>query len=384
MRGIIIRGILGAAAAVLAASASAQAQPKFDCPIDWNGMVRLSGDGPGGLERQIHGLPVREWKPEHLDLALRRHDECQASAPGPDSLKKAEREFAVSRVDMYKGYLRQRDGQIAREAAGKQAVVAVQQSGSAQVQADRSRRLQLTYIDERGSPTVADCIDASRIPLPWHRLSTRSQDDLPRFFQACVQANQLPESDTPQFKRRLDELQRDRAAQKQYVAAVQALARAPQQQNEKTLAAVEALWRFNLSSDPEVRNAAEQLGQIRQAVDAKECVAHVKSAGVPDNLVSGYYLMESFSPLSLKAIICTAARQNVKFKYSGGGLIGDETLELKGKRSHVRIAVTRQKMHDGSIILVPVESRVDGNTQAISRANIQHLAFQIRSVLNNE
>lgn len=384
MNSITKQQLLGIAVSVLTVTAHAQ-EPKFDCPFDWNAMTNLSGLGPGGLDRPINGLRVRDWKPEHLDLALRRHDECQASAPGPESLKKAERDFAVSRVAMYKGYLRQRDGQLAQEAAGKQAQAAVQQSGSAQVQTDSNRRLQLTYTDERGSTSSVDCVDASRIHSPWARLARQSQEDLPRFFQACVQAAQLPQPEAVQFKQRLDELQRDRLAGKEFVAAVQVLARSPQQQTDKTVGALEAQWRFNQHSDSDLRSAGQQLSQIRKAVDLKECDAHTKRTGLAENLTSAFYLMEFNQPTPLRWMICAAGRQNVKFSYSGGGLVGDESLDFKGQRTHVRIAVQRQKMPDGSILFVPVESRVNGEEKrTTTRANIQLLAHQLRTVLNNE
>lgn len=366
---------------IAAAPLGVHAQPRFACPVDWSGLTRLSGAGPGGLDMELLGIRVRDWKPEHLDQALRRHDECDRASNNPQSLKDAERKFAVEQVETLKRYLLQRDGNLVRESAAQNAQVQAQHSGSAHVQTDSYGRLVLRY-DLRGSGrSEMGCSDFDRFPRPLATLPRQMQDDLPRMYRACVQARQLPASQAETVRKWVDQLQVDRRDGTDFVAAVAALAASPQRQSHQTVKSIEE--RPLHITDEAIQAAERQLKAMRSAVDARECPAHAKSAGLPPELVSGYYLMEYATPAPILGMACVAARRGVKLKYRSGGVVGTEAIEIKGRRT-VEVTFSRQKMHDGAVLLVPVKSKVDGDTQTVTRMNIQLLAHHIRSALNNE
>lgn len=364
-----------------AVSLSAQAQPNLSCPVDWTSTTNLAGAGPGGLDVVVMGVRVRDWKPEYLDMALRRHDECERTSRNPQSLKDAERKFAVEQVQMLKGYLRQRDGNLEQEASAQNARVRAQESGSRQISTNSSGTLLLHY-DLPGSGTSEmSCLDFGRFGQPWGRLPRQMQDDLPRMYRACVQAGQLPSGHAEKVKEWVAELQAQRRAALEYVAAVQALAASPQNQSHQAVAAIED--RPISITDEAVQAAEGQLKEMRRAVDARECAVHAKRASLSAELLTGWYLMEWATPVSIQGMACRAGREGVQFRYQSGGLLGSEAIEIKGRRT-VEVTVSRQKMPDGAVLLVPVKSKVNGNSQTVTRANIQELAFHIRSALFNK
>ena len=61
-------------------------QPSWTCPIDWSALADIDGPNP---ERMILGLKAQDWRKEHVEKLLRRQQECQRSAAGPDSLREA-------------------------------------------------------------------------------------------------------------------------------------------------------------------------------------------------------------------------------------------------------------------------------------------------------
>jgi hypothetical protein len=364
-----------------AVSLSTQAQPKLSCPVDWSSTTDLAGAGPGGLDVVVMGVRVRDWKPEYLDLLLQRRDECERASPNPQSVKDAERKFAVERVQMLKGYLRQRDANLEGEVAAQGARMRAQESGSRQISTNSSGTLLLHY-DLPGSGTSEmSCLDFGRFGQPWGRLPRPLQDDLPCMYRACVQAGQLPPGHAEKVKEWVEQLQAQRRAALEYVAAVQALAVSPQNQTHQTVSAIED--RPLSITDEAVQAAEGQLKEMRRAVDARECAAYAKRASLSAELLTGWYLMEWATPVSIQGMACRAGREGVQFRYQSGGLLGSEAIEIKGRRT-VEVTVSRQKMPDGAVLLVPVKSTVNGNSKTVTRANIQELAFHIRSALVNQ
>lgn len=62
------------------------ASPQWACPIDWSALADI--DGPDS-ERVILRIKARDWRKEHLDMLLRRQQECQRGAGEPESLRTA-------------------------------------------------------------------------------------------------------------------------------------------------------------------------------------------------------------------------------------------------------------------------------------------------------
>jgi hypothetical protein len=335
------------------------------------------------LDVVVMGVRVRDWKPEYLDFLLRQHDECERASRNPQSLKDAERKFAVERVQMLKGYLRQRDGNLEQEASAQGARMRAQESGSRQISTNASGTLVLHYDLPGSGGSEMSCLDFGRFGQPWSRLPRQMQDDLPRMYRACVQAGQLPSGHAEKVKEWVAELQAQRRAALEYVAAVQALAASPQNQSHQTVAAIEGRWGSLGINDEAAHTADGQLKQMRRAVDGRECPAHAIRAGLSGELLSGWYLLEWGTPVFLQGMACRAVREGVQFKYRGAGLLGSEAIEIKGRRT-VEVTVSRQKMPDGAVLLVPSKSTVNGSSQTVTRANIQELAHHIRSALYNE
>jgi hypothetical protein len=368
----------------------AHSQPQLNCPVDWDTMTNLAGTGPGGLDVVVLGLRVRDWKPEYLDQALRRHDECQTAAGKPASLVQAERRFAQERADMLKGYLRTRDGRLAQEGAARQAQSVASQTGSSNIRVDpQSGRLTLTYVTPSLNPAIPNdpqemtCEGIVRNAQALRFFGAQFQEDLPKFYESCVKVRQLSAVEAASAARVVQTSQHDRRVQAEVLAAVEALARSPSTQTHASVGALEQRWEYSVNTEADVRAAGRKLAAMREAVDARECPAHARAAGLPNELVAGWYLIEANTPAPMQAMACQAARNGARFKYRSGGVFGSESFEIKGRRS-VEVSFARQKMPDGTVIAVPVKAKINGHTMTVQRANIQLLAHEIRASVNGE
>jgi hypothetical protein len=386
---MLIRAALVVSLAALVPSAFAQT-PQFNCPIRLELLTEIAGTGPGGLEKIIYGVRARDWRPEFLDQALRRYEACQAAAPGPQSLKDAERADALRQFLLLKGSLQQRDRLLAQEARQANARTAVAQSGAAQV-GQRDGALTWAYVQRRAgnasdeSPFTVTCAEPDQLPRDLLTLSPQSQLELPKFYAACVQAQQLVSGPSATlFKESIEELARERQAQAGFLASVRTLVAAPsQQQTHQSVSALEKANRFQSSSEPAVNAAAKQLAMLRQQVDARECAAHGKQAGIPEDLLKAQYLIEWATPAPLVGMACVAARNGVPFRFSAKSLLSKDSFEVKGSPD-VKVVLGRQETAEGITLLVPLEGAVQGKTFAVTRQNLQVLAQQIRLALKSQ
>jgi len=381
----VFRIVLALGLAGAASSALAQA-PQFSCPVRLELLTDISGTGPGGLDKVIYGVRARDWKPEFLEQAQRRYEACQAAAPGPQSLKDAERADALRRFQLLKGALQQRDHLLALDARQASAQTVAAQSGAAGV-GQRDGVLTWAYIRRRAGsasddpPFTITCAQPTQLPQDLLTLSSQSQLELPKFYAACVQAQQVPGSAAVLFKESVEELTRERRAQAAFITGVRALVSAPpQQQTDQTVFALEKANHFQGSSEPAATAASEQLAALRQKVDAKECAAHGRQAGIPDDLMKAQYLMEWAMPTSLVAMACAAARNGVAYRFKAKGLPSKDNFELKGAAA-IKVVLSRQQLPEGGALLVPLEATVQGNTFEVTRQNVQVLAHQIRVAL---
>jgi hypothetical protein len=386
---MLIRATLAVSLAALVPSAFAQT-PQFNCPVRLELLTEIAGTGPGGLEKIIYGVRARDWRPEFLDQALRRYEACQAAALGPQSLKDAERGDALRQFQLLKGSLQQRDRLVAQEARQASAQTAAAQSGAAQV-GQRDGALTWAYVQRRAGnasdepPFTITCAEPNQLPRDLLTLSPQSQLELPKFYAACVQAQQLVSGPSATlFKESIDELARERQAQAGFLASLRALVAAPpQQQTHQSVSALEKANRFESSSEPAVNAAAKQLAALRQQVDARECAAHGKQAGIPEDLLKAQYLIEWATPAPLVGMACVAARNGVPFRFSAKSLLSKDSFEIKGSPG-VKVVLGRQDTAEGTTLLVPLEGAVQGKTFAVTRQNLQVLAQQIRLALKSQ
>lgn len=378
---------VGMGLAVSLSPVLAQTPPQFNCPVRLDLLTEIDGAGVGGLDRLIYGVRARDWKPEFLDQALRRYEACQAVAPGPQSLKDAERADALRQFQLLKSSLQQRDRLVAQEVRQASAQTAAAQSGAAQV-GQRDGALTWAYVQRRAGntsdepPFTITCAEPNQLPRDLLTLSPQSQLELPKFYAACVQAQQLVSGPSAAlFKESIDELARERQAQAGFIASARTLVAAPlQQQTHQTVSALEKANRFQSSSEPAVNAAADQLTTLRQQVDVRECAAHGKQAGIPADLLQAQYLVEWATPAPLVGMACTAARNGVPFRFRAKGLLSKDSFEVKGATS-IKVVLARQQIAEGGVLLVPLEGTVQGKTFEVTRQNLQVLTQQIRVAL---
>jgi hypothetical protein len=286
--------------------------------------------------------------------------------------------------------LQQRDRLLAQEARQASARTAVAQSSAAQV-GQRDGALTWAYVQRRAGnasdepPFTVTCAEPDQLPRDLLTLSPQSQLELPKFYAACVQAQQLVGGPSATlFKESIEELARERQAQAGFLASVRTLVAAPsQQQTHQSVSALEKANRFQSSSEPAVNAAAKQLATLRQQVDARECAAHGKQTDIPEDLLKAQYLIEWATPAPLVGMACVAARNGVPFRFSAKSLLSKDSFEVKGSPD-VKVVLGRQETAEGTTLLVPLEGTVQGKTFAVTRQNIQVLAQQIRLSLKSQ
>ncbi|MDC8774375.1 hypothetical protein [Roseateles albus] len=118
-----------------AASTSARAQLRLNCPIPWDQLRTLE---TGSLDADLWGIKVRDWKVEYLDEALRKSEECVRTGPGGPggkSLRDAEHRDAVARVYPFAKdrYLPELDQRLRIEGVPAMVATAISQANLTQV-----------------------------------------------------------------------------------------------------------------------------------------------------------------------------------------------------------------------------------------------------------
>lgn len=372
---------IASSSAALAQSQVGSASPLFSCPVRLELLSALSGTE--GMDKPVYGLPVRQWRPEHLAQAQRQYEACQASAPGPQSLKDAERVDAQRQFGLLRGAFQQRDhlqGLQAREQAGQSA--AAQAGGSI---AQSSGTLQWTYSVQAAGYVSArtntvTCDEVEKLPQDLLTFTPQSQQEFPRFHAACAQAQQIPPRVAALFKNSVDELARERQAQANYVATVQQAIRQPAQQTHRSVTALEKANRFIASSDPAAQASTKQLGVLRGQVDARECAVHAAQAGVPAELQAALYLWRFQEPIGFLRLVCEAVRNGTAVKFSPKSMLTKDSFELRGAgKPAVRVTVQRQSMSDGkTLALIPTESRIGDRSAETTRANWPQLTAALQ------
>lgn len=67
--------------ATLCTAASAHAELRLSCPVQWEQLNALRG---AELNASVMGVKVRDWTPEYLDQVRRKSEECSRSGAGPE------------------------------------------------------------------------------------------------------------------------------------------------------------------------------------------------------------------------------------------------------------------------------------------------------------
>lgn len=358
--------------------------PVFTCPIRFEILTSLSG--VDGLDKPIYGLPVRKWTQDHLVQAKRRYIACVTNSPGPQSLRDAELEEGARLFAQLPEILLRRDDLLRYQAREKVAQSVVTQAGGSVSQ--NSGNLQWSFeVQPAGSSlgqthTMA-CENASRLPKDLLTLTPKSKQELPRFYSACSQAQQIPSHLNYEFQERVEQLAREQKAQAGFIEMVSQAVRQPAQQTNQSLTRMENANRFVSSSDHAAMYAINQLVELRQQVDVRECTTYSKQAGVPAELRTALYLWRFQEQTSLAGLLCDAVRNGASFKFSPKGMFSKDSFEVAapGKKT-VRVTMTRHDMGESKInVLIPVESRIDGRTAETTRANWPNLTAALQDVM---
>lgn len=378
LRAVLTAGFVASALPVFAQT------PQFTCPVQWDRFTTLRPEYLGPLDSVVGGVRIRDWKPEHLDLALRRFDECLATKPGPQSLKDAEHNFAADNVRAMKAGLVERDRRLGQERAASSAQQLVSQAGSQRIGVNAAGLVQWRWSYAGESETrVITCAEPGAVPFYVTTLSSDSLQDLPKFVQACMRAGQMSPEVAGKFRVAMDKIASGAPTDADFIAKVAALRSNPAAQTHTALLALEDLPQYEPSSRPLVLEASSQVHRMREALDDRECPVLAARAGVPKELADAQYLWDWMNPTGFAFIPCDAIRSGVSFSFSPKGIVAKDSFEIKGART-LKVTLIRTVGSDGkSVLLVPVETLVNGHAAAITRANLPQLTDQIRQGIRN-
>jgi hypothetical protein len=381
----LLRFVLVTGLSASALSSFAQT-PLFACPVQWDRFTTLRPEYLGSLDSVVGGVRIRDWQPEHLDLALRRFDECLATKPGPQSLKDAEHKFAADNVRAMKAGLVERDRRMAEE----KAAIGIQQSaaqvGSPRIGTNATGAVQWRWRYAGESATrVITCTEPGAVPLYVTTLSSDSLQDLPKFVQACMRAGQMSPEVAGKFKVAMDKIASGAPTDADFIAKVAALRGNPTAQTHKALLALEDLPQYEPSPHPPVLEASSQVRRIREALDARECPALTTRAGVPKELAEALYVWKLGDPTGFTFIPCDAIRSGATFAFSPKGLVSKDSFEIRSSARVVKVTMMRNVASDGrSVLLSPVEAQINGGRVAsITNENLPQLTDQLRQAIRN-
>jgi hypothetical protein len=311
---MLLHVVLAMGFAASAQSAFAQT-PQFACPVRWDRFNTLRPEYLGPLDSVVAGVKIRDWKPEHLDLALRRFDECQAGQPGPRSLKDAEHNFATDNVRALKAGLVERDRRVAQEKTASSVQQSAAQAGSPRIGANAAGVVQWRWSYAGDSATrFITCAEPGAVPFYVTTLSSDSLQDMPKFVQACMGAKQMPAQVAGKFKAAMDKLASGAPTDADFIAKVAALRDNPSAQTHRALLALEDLPQYEPSPHPPVLEASSQVRRMREALDARECPALTTRAGVPKELAEALYVWKWGDPTGFTFIPCDAIRSGRRVK----------------------------------------------------------------------
>lgn len=380
LRAVLTAGFVASALPVFAQT------PQFTCPVQWDRFTALRPEYLGPLDSVVGGVRIRDWKPEHLDLALRRFDECLAIKPGPQSLKDAEHNFAADNVRAMKAGLVERDRRLGQERAASSAQQLVSQAGSQRIGANAAGLVQWRWSYAGESETrVITCAEPGAVPFYVTTLSSDSLQDLPKFVQACMRAGQMSPEVAGKFRVAVDKIASGAPTDADFIAKVAALRGNPAGQTHRALLALEDLPQYEPSPHPPVLEASSQVRRMREALDARECPALTTRAGVPKELAEALYVWKWGDPTGFTFIPCDAIRSGAAFAFSPKSAVSKDSFEIKSSARVVKVTLKRNVASDGrSVLLMPVEAQINGGRVAlITNENLPQLTDQLRQAMRN-
>lgn len=380
LRAVLTAGFVASALPVFAQT------PQFTCPVQWDRLTTLRPEYLGPLDSVVGGVRIRDWKSEHLDLALRRFDECLATKPGPQSLKDAEHNSAADSVRAMKAGLVERDRRLAQEKAANGVQQFAFQAGSPRIGANSAGALQWHWSYAGNSASgVITCADPGAVAFYVTALSSDSLQDLPKFIQACMRAGQMTPDVASKFKTAMDKLAGGAPTDADFIAKVAALRGTPAAQTHKALLALEDLPQYEPSPYRPVLEASSQVRRMREALDARECPTLTTRAGVPRELTEALYVWKWGDPTGFTFIPCDAIRSGATFTFSPKGVVSKDSFEIRSSARVVKVTLMRNVASDGkSVLLLPVEAQVNGGRAAsITNENLPQLTDQLRQAMRN-
>jgi hypothetical protein len=366
-------------AAACLAPGYAWAQLHVSCPVDWS---RLSGLD-SSLDKEIFGLRVRDWKPEHISQMRQQMESCLARSGWPESLKGATRKDANRIAQNAFAALERRDRVLQAE---RQSSTVAERLSRANIPGVRLKDGALLI----SGPDIYEEQSCDSDPERFRRLARNRRDVFVAFTSLCTELRQISKEQSTRLAALLAEIQREDQGVAALASRVAAFKARPETVTHQQLQQVE--WetqqvaeRLRSRPEPHSDMAALQgsLAAVRRALDDRECPNYMRQAGMPKDLMTAQYLIERRNPDDLENMVCWATRNGAKVSYLIGGMGRKEGFEIKGKVA-VQVRADRSFAPDGkTIILVPVRGAINGEPVMVTGENFRFFSQHLINAINN-
>lgn len=385
--------LIAASVFLLGLSTHAMAALTVKCPLNWDELPRLGG---GDLDRVVHGVKVRDWKPEYLDEYLNKATECIRRSDNVDSIKQAQYPELRKQVEFARSkYFEdiQRAARVENQASA--ATKAKADAGLAGLKVDSDGVP--TAIDlptRRGGSTTSDCRDMKRpsvaLTLDGHRQGAA-------FARLCAQVGRLDEATAAEVERV------SRAAPALYqsvdafVVQVEAAARAPFNESstrelQKLAGAIatqqSAMHITDLDdSGRRYSRATAKVEEWSKQATAVACGRTYANSGMPAKWQRNLILLGPYEPTELTTLVCQAVGNGAQVRYLSGGLLSKEGFEVRSAGRTVQLFSELQSVAGGDPaikIMVPAQAQVFGKKVDVNRVNLREIVAELAAAMANK
>ena len=373
-------------------AASAHAELRLSCPVQWEQLNALRG---ADLNVSVMGVKVRDWTPEYLEQVRRKSEECSRSGAGPDSLRRAEHMDGVSRVyPAAKQFIAENADRVQQEKTRDQIGTTVQQSDLKQV----------VTLDGKGLPKSITIIygPTGRATKTCDTLSggigyatAESYGQAVQFARMCQQVGQTSTATVAM-------LERQAAAVPALYKALDAFAERVKQfgatanlaevqlkeleaQQQKLSGQLQALQLPN--NDEAFVAASKTVTEIRERAQMAACGDQAVKAGFPVSWKANYIVMELNSPELFCNLVQAAQRNGAQMRYLSAGLLSKEGFEVKSPKRTVQIFTQADRVPGGDPnvkMMIPVSAKIDGKSTDVTRNNLRAVAAELIAAMRNQ
>lgn len=375
-------------------SASAHAELRLSCPVQWEQLNALRG---ADLNASVMGVRVREWTLDYLDQVSRKSEECSRSGSGPDSMRRAEHMDGVSRVyPAAKQFIAENASRVQQEKTVGQIGDVVGKSNLSKVVTLDSKGLPKSITIIYG-PTGRDTKTCDSIGYGIGFATAESYGQAVQFGRMCQQVN-LTSAQT------VAKLERQAAAVPALYKALDAFADrvkkleanasgAPSEPQVAELEGqeqqlVEQLKALELPRNDEAfSDASKALKVMRERTDVAACGVHVVKAGFPTTWKENYIRMEFNSPTLFCGLVKATQRNGAVVRYLPSGLLSKEGFEVKSPKRTVQIFIQADRFPGGDpsvLLMLPVSAKIDGKSIEVTRNNIRVIAAELSAAISNQ